>query len=285
MATRSLINERFAGSVGAKPMTVERQNRSLLDGGLLRRGSPGKALHYNPMEYAYLVLAQAAGQPGDAADIARTLANLCADNGQSLLDWIVAEIELAATPEGQNALRDEIEIGYQRRVPTRELTVSVTGSVADAWISIRNQTETKRDLHSFRVADRELIPVRPRSVRTLTTIRMDLILVAGELLADTPALPKTLIPLPTPGRDGEGDATPETTKAAGPGSHNGLLSGQPALNAQTEPLEKAKSNDRQGSKQSAFGPIGGESQVRHQTTTCRSSRHVVDPNWTDAASP
>jgi hypothetical protein len=92
------------------------------------------------------------------------------------------------------------------------------------------------------------------------------------------------------GRGVAGDAGPETTKAAGPGSHDSLQSEQPApvssrspRRAPNRPLDKDESNAPPGRRQSASRLAAYGLQAGYQPVTARSRRHGA--SRTDAASP
>ncbi len=263
MATRTLVNDAIAASTGSNPSTVARQNRALADDGLVTKGQvggAGKSAHYDDPSLTHLILAQAAALPSEAPAVVRVLAGLVSDTDERLADWLAAKIRQAATPEGAATLRAEIAKN-QRDITEWDLTL--VPSTPLAWTSTRSADGTSRVICQFHAKDRELFPTSPRnSVRHMTTIFPELILVAGELLADGLArrLPP-LIPDPSPGRDGEG-ATPETTKASGTGIHGGLQSQQPAPEAQIAHTHKAQSAIGKGSKQRLPHPAAPRSQVR-----------------------
>ena len=270
-------------------MTMERLLRALSDAGFLRKGSAGRRLHFIAHEIAHILLGQAAGSPSDAPNIVRVLAELRADdNGERLVDWLTSEIKWAATPEGAAVIRSEMTLWDDKGVVARDLTLCA-GPSPYAWISTRRADASGRDLRSFHPADRPLISGPAPIVRHMTTIGLGLILVAGELFADTLARrpAPTLIPDPAPGSAGEGNTSPETTKAAGPGSPNGLQSELSALARRTAPFDKVQSNAGEGGGQPHLSPPARESRtsqpVRPPINSHRSAAH--GPHWNDAAAP
>ena len=206
----------------------------------------------------------------------------------TLLDYLAEQIALAATPDGAEALRRDIARWETDGVTTQDITLCA--APAYAWISSLDEKGNSRRIRNFRSAISE--PVggpRLRSARRLTTINLDLILVAGQLLADTLARSPvpTLIPDVSPGSGAEGNATPETTKAAGPGSHNGLQRDVSGLAHQTAPLNKEQSNAGEGGGQPFSKPAVRESRTRQLARPPTNSHRSATngPHWHDTASP
>lgn len=264
MSIRAQVNKAFAAAMGTKPMTVERQNRFLLEGGFLRKGRAGVSLHYSAHELAHLILAQAAGMPSDVPHVVRTLADLHNKEGQSLVESVTEIIENAATPEGRRALVEVI--AADRDSGTWRLGM-YAGSGPFAWIGAgQNLSDTIQFSPVNESLNESLLDFEPPVVRHLTMVTPGLFLVAANLLANSPARLSHEIPLPepSPGRDGEGSATPEKTKASGTGIHEGLHVGQPALGKSADSTQElVQSTLQPASGQSPSSPDRPGSQVRH----------------------
>ena len=249
--------------------------RALSDVGMVPKGGPGgrkRSAHFEAIHLANVILALAGAQPSDGPSAVATFSELRSlDTSEKYGDWLAAEITYRATAEGAALIRADIAFRNEYGVTKRDMTMS--DNPPSAWISELRDDGTRRELRSFRPADRKSSSPEP-SMRRMTTIKLDLLKVAGELLADTLSRQSTTTISPdlAPGRAGEGDVTPETTKAAGPGSHNGLRSEQPAL-AQTESLNKAKVIALQAGEQSAPSATACQLQVHHQPVTARTRSH------------
>jgi len=250
MATRAETTARLAASAGEKPMTVERRMRCLSDAGMVPKsgvGQGGPPAQLLAAHFANYIMALAGDQPSDGPDAVTKLSGCrLKDGSQTFGDYLTAEISYGATAEGAAQLRRDIASRIKNGVTQRDITMCINPPYA--WVSELNENKTARVLKQFYPA---YTWTEEASRLRLTTIKLDLLQVAAELLADNLSKRPTTTPLPkpSPGRLGKGDATPEKMKAAGPGSHGDLLT-TPAI-AQTKPLNKAKSTAAGGRKQLA----------------------------------
>jgi hypothetical protein len=311
VAKRAQVVLVFATVLGVNPMTVELILRYLAKAGLVPQGLPGhRSVHYLAVHLKNLILALAAYLPSEAVEAVRVLNDLsCNTNAllnmttpgeaapveRGLLfgDWIIQEIEARVIAvEADHIVIDPEEPPF---LDARQICMSV--KPARAWNMRPNKpsdVKSSFDRYHFdhfasanwRAEIGKGAPVLSRQ----TTFTVELLIAAGDLLADTLAAQATTpIPDPVPGRTGEGDATPETTKAAGPGSHDGLQLEHPASRTRKRrPLNKAQLIASQGSKQLSLATANDHSGDRvrgagSSTQTSKGAHHGTA--WTDAASP
>lgn len=285
-------------------MTVELILRYLAKAGFVPQGLPGRrSAHYTAEHLKNLILALAAYLPSDAAAAVRTLNGLrCITNdllnsltsdkpavvkkGTLFGDWIVQEIEARVV---------RVEADYVDLTPKkeayrvqREIRMVLNPPSASNWRpNSLNDVKTRLDFYHidafYEEGGKALEAPRPVLSRQ-TAFTIELLIAAGDLLADTLATQAaTSIPDPVPGRTGEGDATPETTKAAGSGNHDGPLLEHPATQTRRRrPLNKAQPIASQGRKQSC--PDGAVSELRGPCHPASKEQHN-GTLWTDAAPP
>ncbi len=295
----------FATVLGMNPMTIELILRYLAKAGLVPHGQVGKrSAHYFAVHFKNLILALAGAQPLDAVEAVQILNDLrCNTNallrmnsgsvapverGMSFGDWIVQEIEARiVTVEA-----DRIVIDPEDDLFLEDHRIGMSLAPARAWNMRPYKTSdinSSSNMHHFdhfapvnwRSETRKEMPVLTRQ----TIFSVELLIAAGALLADTLAAQvATSIPDPAPGRAGEGDdATPETTKAAGPGSHDGPQLEHPATQTRRHALlNKAQPIASQGRKQSC--PDGAVSKLRGFYPSAAKD-HYNGTLWTDTASP
>ncbi len=271
----------FATVLGINPMTVELILRYLAKAGFVPQGLPGRrSAHYLAEHLKNLILALAAYLPSDAEAAVRTLNDLpCCTNDLSNLvtsdksavvkrdtlfgDWIVQEIEARVV----RVEADHTDLTPKKEAyrVQREIRMALNPPSASNWQpNDPNDVRTESDHYHidffYEKGGKALEAPRPVLSRQ-TAFTVELLIAAGSLLADTLAAQAvTSIPDPAPGRAGEGDATPETMKAAGPGSHDGLLDTPATRTRRQRPLNKAQPIASQGRKQSCAG--GAVSELR-----------------------
>lgn len=297
VSNRAQVLLTIAAVTGLNPMTVELILRYLGKAGLVPKGLPGRrSAHYTIVHLKNLILALATYLPSDAVDAVQKLNDLPCDTnallnlGTSHLDvprgtlfgeWIVQQIEARVGRMERALTADEQQLPPRQRLG-RRITMSVSPPTASVMQPVYDSGTVSYHIDSFenKEAAKGSIPVLSRQA-AFTDELLDA--VAG-LLADTPAAQAaTPIPDLAPGRAGEGDdAIPETTKAAGPGSHDGLLDTPATQTRRQRPLNKAQPIASQGRKQSC--PDGAVSELRGSYLHATKDRHN-GTLWTDAASP
>jgi len=294
----------FATVLGINPMTVELTLRYLAKAGLVPQGLPGRrSAHYFAAHLKNLILALAAYLPSEAVKAVKALNTLsCRTNalansltsdksaavekGILFGDWIVQEIEARVV---------RVEADYVDLTPKkeayrvqREIRMVVNPPSAANWRP-NNPDDVKGSTDWYHVdifyeeGGQAVMAPRPVLSRQ-TNFTVELLIAAGSLLADTlAAQAATPIPDPAPGRAGEGDnAVPETMKAAGPGSHDGLLDTPATRTRRQRPLNKAQPNASQGRKQSCADDAVSELRGSYPPAA---KDHHNGTLWTDAAPP
>lgn len=300
VSNRTEVLQLIAAVTGLNPMTVELILRYLGKGGLVPKGLPGRrSAHYELVHLKNLILALAAYMPSDAVEAVQKLNDLrCLTNalanfnsssetltisrGVLFGDWIMAEIEARASRTKPELTAAEQKIPPQLR-RGRTTTMSILPQSAFISWPVYGPDDTVH--YHTEYFGLENISDHPMAVlRRGTTFTDELLDAAGDLLADTLATQAaTSIPDPVPGRTGKGDATPETTKAAGSGNHDGLLFEHPATQTRRRrPLNKAQPIASQGRKQSR--PDGAVSELRGSYPPAAKD-HYNGTLWTDAAPP
>jgi len=287
----------IAAVTGLNPMTVELILRYLGKAGLVPKGLPGRrSAHYTAVHLKNLILALAAYQPSDAVDAVQKLNDLCCDTnalanfglshldiprGTLFGDWIIQEIESRVSRVERVLTADEQQLPPRLR-QGRRITMSVSPPTVTVMQPVYDLGTVSYHLDSFG-AKEAAVGSEPVLNRQATFID-ELLNAAADLLSDTPAAQAaTPIPDPVPGRTGEGDATPETTKAAGSGNHDGLLLEHPATQTRRRALlNKAQPTASQGRKQSC--PDGAVSELRGSYPLAAKDHHN-GTLWTDAAPP
>ena len=300
MANRSHTLAVFAEILRMNPMTLDRILRELSAAGFVPRVSPGKrSPHYQLDALVNVVLALAAESPSEAAAAVRALSTLVYDRERStqrfmqvgedrarFRDLIGRYLEdFADSDHAAKTLEDLREArASDRAVP------QITMNLDPLWACITLPPENPAyadEKQWYLPEDAELLTQPAPAGWHPFVMDYDLLVTAGQLYADTLARQTaTLIPDSAPGSAGEGEATPETTKASGTGIREGLRSEQPAPKAQTAPVNKAQFATKEGSKQRLLNSVVPRSQVRQPTNepaTLRSRHHGSD--WTVAASP
>lgn len=282
-------------------MTVELVLRYLGKAGLVPKGLPGqRSAPYELVHLKNLLLGLAAYQPSEAVEAVQKLNDLpCRTNAlvnlafssetraisRGLLfgDWIKAEIEARVSKSKRELTLAEQELPPHLRVG-RTININISKPSVFTSCPVYGADNTVQYYSDYFVLENTSDQPMPALSRA-TTFTDELLNAAGELLADTLAKQAVLsIPDPTPGRAGEGDdATPDTTKAAGPGSHDGPQLELPASRTRRQrPLNKAQPIASQGRKQSC--PDGAVSELRGSYIPAAKDHHN-GTLWTDAASP
>ena len=269
MATASLVIERFAERTGLRPNTFEVLLRLTREAGYTPKGisgGRGKAAHFDATHLKNLVLACAGYQPSDGVAAIEALDGLIksgSDLQVSLGDWLKAQIEHIATKEGEAEVRQLLLERGATQSPLPELAMCV--SPPSAWYyDVVTQAEGAFTAQvSFReLKDDPSLSPPAHSLRRTTTITLNLLLTAGELLADTLERQRAKS-APDPFSNGSVREIhdPEGTKAAGPGSHDGLPLKQSALatnTPRTAPRKKAPSAQSDRSKKTGSGSASRE---------------------------
>jgi len=303
VAKRAQVVLVFSTVLGINPMTVELILRYLAKAGFVPQGLPGRrSAHYTAEHLKNLILALAAYLPSDAEAAVRTLNDLsCHTNDLSNLvtsdnsavvkrgtlfgDWIVQEIEArVARIDGDLADLVSEKASFQIQ---REIRMVLNPPSASNWQpNDPNDIKTSSDWYHidffYEKGSRSLEAPRPVLSRQ-TAFTVELLIAAGELLADTLAMQAaTSIPDPVPGRTGEGDAIPETMKAAGSGNHDGLLDTPATRTRRQRSVNKAQPTASQGRKQSCADDAVSELRGSYPPAA---KDHYNGTLWTDAASP
>ena len=298
MAVRSEVISRLAPVLHTSPATLDRGTASLAAAGYTRKARPGGgigAVHYDLYEIRNVLLGSSAHVPSEAADAVAALEGLVSREPNALSSfrsdipagikfgvWLAAEIERWAspTPEMLASLNDEDGSG------SSSLVVSMSPGRRHAhvgqWYANGNSSLT-----TF-MPERGLFPHEPWTARRTLEITERVLLVAGELLADTLARQVSLpLSKPKPASGGnEGDVPEtETTKATGPASR-GDLDAEPSASRAYPALVltaslQEQSATKEGSKQSLPEAVGRGARVR-QPVTVRTRHHGA--NWS-ATSP
>lgn len=300
VANRTQVLLLIAAVTGLNPMTVELILRYLGKVGLVPKGLPGRrSAHYSTEHLKNLILALAAYQPSESVEAVQKLNDLhCNTNALANLafspeipaiskgvlfgNWIMAEIEARIS-----RTEPELAVAEQEAPPElrrgRTITMSIIPPSTFTTRPVYGADGTVQFYTDYFMPKDPLSPTTP-ALRRQTTFTDELLNAAGDLLADTLATQAaTSIPDPVPGRTGEGDAAPETTKAAGSGNHDGLLFEHPATQTRRRrPLNKAQPIASQGRKQSR--PDGAVSELRGSYPPAAKD-HYNGTLWTDAAPP
>lgn len=273
MANRTQALLTFATVLGMNPMTVEVILRYLAKAEMVPKGLPGRRSdHYTAIHLKNLILALAAYQPSDVVDAVQKLNSLCCHTNRLMSlglshldipggtlfgDWIIQEIK-ARVSRGEHVLTsDEQEVDPRLR-RGRRIIMSVSPPTATVVQPVYNNETIAYHQDSFgaKEAAKSPMPVLTREV----TFTDELLNTAGDLLADTLEWQATLpTSSPSPGRTGGNNATPETTKAAGSGNHDGLLDTPASRTRRRRPLNKAQPIASQGSKQLPSATASGHS--------------------------
>ncbi len=287
----------IAAVTGLNPMTVELILRYLGKAGLVPKGLPGRrSAHYTIVHLKNLVLALAAYLPSDAVDAVQKLNDLPCDTnaltnigsfhldipiGTLFGDWITREIEARVLRTERVLSAGEQQLPLRLR-QGRFITMSVFPPTVRVLHPVHDLETVRYHIDTFgtKKAAKDSMPVLSREA----TFTDELLNAVANLLADTPAAQAdTPIPDLAPGRAGEGDdATPETTKAAGSGNHDGLLDIPATRTRRQRSLNKAQPIASQGRKQSC--PDGAVSELRGSYPPAAKD-HYHGTLWTDAASP
>ncbi len=188
MATGTLVNERLPSVLGILPSTLERLLRALQVAGLLPKGQPGGgrkgAAHLKDLHLSYVMLGCAGLQPSEAPDAVRSLRsvpwrwtnNASQDVGAALPtleDMLAYWIDRVAQPYRQGG-----QWFPGALVVLRSWQIQLCLAPLHAIITV--QTTAGETTHVY-AADPTLAP----GLRRLTILSGDVLLAAGELLADT----------------------------------------------------------------------------------------------------
>ena len=261
----------FATVLGINPMTVELILRYLTKAGFVPQGRVGHSSpHYLAVHLKNLILALAAYLPSEAVEAVRILNDLprrppvrnallpsseeyafksSVEEGVFFGHWIEEQIIKRShwVEDEYNPMSDDTAaLLYQNHHVSMMVEPAYVMSVApcfDGGGFFYDIFENSKD----KVSESKKHPVLIRDTR----FTVELLITAGKLLADTLAKQaSTPNPDPVPGRTGEGDATLETIKAAGPGSHDGLLDTPASQTRRQRPSNKAQPKTSQGGRQS-----------------------------------
>ena len=300
MATRSVVREKLAASMGLKPMTVERTLRVLGVAGLIPSEGPGKRLgHFGAEALKNIVLGAMAPTPSEAAKVAVALdelvfePNRLAQMGEADVNGTPCGIPLGRYVQNLIQLLSDEDVAQSMMsdgadsLYLQPLEIVAEFDPTQAYVTRWSEGNEGRIIEFFIKPGSSFSEKKP-GLQHGSRLRLSVLVEAGDLLRDTFTYQVSPTPDPAPGSAGEGEATPETTKASGTGIHEGLQSPQPKVVptalARTAFSNKTQSATSKGSKQSLPTLGVRESQVCQSTTSLERTRHYGS-HWTDAASP
>ncbi len=298
MATRSMVREEMAISMGVNPMTMERILRVLGIARLIPSEGRGKRSgEFGAVALKNIILGAMAPSPGEAGEAVMALdglifrPNALMHSGQPHVHGTPVGTTLGVYVQSLIERLSDLDVGVAMMNDgashhyDQPLEIIAEFRPASAYVSRRRQGRDERILEIFTPPESTVEEKQP-GMQHGSKMRLSVLVTAGKLLHHTLSKQGTLITESSPGRDETETAALETTKAFGTGIHEGLLSDVPATRAYPALAPavalQAQSATKEGSKQSASRPMAPESRVR-QPRTSRSAHH--GSHWTDTASP